>query len=1498
MKKLLSITPHLSTGGQPQVLVKRVELVKDDLDIYVVEFNNYSNDFVIQKNRLKKLLKPDHFFTLGDNKSEILDIINKVQPDFVHFEEIPELFNIDFNLAKQIYKKDRKYKIFETTHSSDYNVDDKIFFPDKFLFVSQYNCFKFNKFGIPTEVIEYPVEKKKRDPKRKEEAMKKIGLDPNFKHVVNVGLFTPRKNQAHAFEIARLLKDCPVKFHFIGNQADNFQDYWRPLLKIKPKNCILWNERDDVDDFLDACDLFLFTSRGFRWNKELNPLVIKEALEHQLPQFIFPLDVYNRKYDTEDTVHYLHGDVEIDAGLVRNFLFPSDIKTDKKYKIRIVHLLLEEDDRKADPIKGMEKLKEYGIDYVQHINKRFTGTPPREMCSRPQDVGRIGAYALRGPHYGHYTSFRKAIFNEFTDDVDFLMVMEADCKLTIPMDEFVDKIMQVCDEMNARRIYYFSFGDNRNLRTGEMVSDNHGQINEWMYITNKIIATQCVMFPKFGRDFMLRSFETELWDVGDLYFNNIFRYKAKGIAPRLTTQKEGYSAIQGESIEHFLLKNLSNLLKDKNPNDIIVEFNKEDQKFHFCLSDFYQNDIDDISIVVNADNNKNIYTVKTKLSPMSPTWIQIYGHQKYNEFSFDFYHNQEYLFNKKLTINLTPDSENVRKELHEIVEKETDRMKNIKVDEIPSKDDFELDFKIGENKLYLPYKGNLKDVFLDIRVKNIETKDNVFTVDGLRFNNNEYINWIQPGQNLYLSDPTFCGFEVDYLRDDKILFTHQLRLRNKNEKIEEPKPLEFKKIDSTKDTKNLFVVLTYPDTKIKEFTTDKCLNNLRESNLRILLASHYPVSKNLQEKADYYLYDSYNPLISHTLYNFYWSEMQNGKVEIRLDKLQKKSNLNQSLTVLTNIENAIKFAKTAGYDNIVSVSYDFILNNSNIELINNILNKMKEENKKGYFMRYKEGDMTLYKSVFFMVNVDFYTKVFDKKTRTPEEYNAECQRVGAHNFLENYFYNKLSPYTNDLIIEDTDEEKLFKNPNINIFSGVEYLAILPIKDQPASFMVWFNSSNNKDDRRIEFTYDNNGNIEKSTHFIKNRTFYSKKISLKDGDNYNITASFIDSASQQEVDKQTFNINIGNYQDILENGLFTERNEIKEIEIEEIKVKDSDIILPITSQNDSVDITFNIEENKIYFTYKGKDAVSYDIWVVDIDSYFPIFSSNIEFSEYNRNYWIFAGEPLYKMYDQFNGYKILFKDVETKRTLFEKDIKLRENPPICPTKFEFETPCLEFRNYFEAFYDEVWRDLNLNDKDTCVVDLGSGVGTFVAYALKKGCRNVIGVEVDDKCYKSTLNTFKNNTNVSFINKAIYSESNKELTFHFWATENTTYAGTLIEDWIKNEHDAGNIITKKVKTITIDDIIRMYNISKINAMKIDIEGGEYELFDKISEFTLSKIDRILLEFHMNTDNRLDKVIDKMTKNGFKHDVYKMRSKFLNNKDININEGLGMGTVIFYR
>ena len=138
MDKLLYVAPHLSTGGLPQYLTKKIELLKDSFEIYLVEWSDCTGGvLVVTRNKIVKLVDKDKFFTLGENKQELIDIINQVKPDIIHLEEIPEFF-MDLDIANQIYTQDRKYKIVETSHDSSYDITQKKFYPDKFMFVSQW----------------------------------------------------------------------------------------------------------------------------------------------------------------------------------------------------------------------------------------------------------------------------------------------------------------------------------------------------------------------------------------------------------------------------------------------------------------------------------------------------------------------------------------------------------------------------------------------------------------------------------------------------------------------------------------------------------------------------------------------------------------------------------------------------------------------------------------------------------------------------------------------------------------------------------------------------------------------------------------------------------------------------------------------------------------------------------------------------------------------------------------------------------------------------------------------------------------------------------------------------------------------------------------------------------------------------------------------------------------------------------------------------------------
>lgn len=286
--KVLVITPHLSTGGQPQYLLKKLQHFSSEFQFSVIEWSNITGgQYIVQREQIQNLLS-QNFFSLTENKHEVFSVIEGVKPDVIHFEEIPETF-IDSKILDQIYDVSRSWKIVVTTHSSHTKPETLTYLADKFILVSEWskNVFQNQLVNIPCEVWEYPIEEVKYET---EEFRKKLNFSPEKKHILNVGLFTPGKNQGELIELAREceIRKLPIEFHFVGNQAINFRDYWLPLMQQLPSNCTVHGEKKNVDVFYKACDIFYFPSL-----MELNPISIKEAKSFKLPVFLKNLPTYS-----------------------------------------------------------------------------------------------------------------------------------------------------------------------------------------------------------------------------------------------------------------------------------------------------------------------------------------------------------------------------------------------------------------------------------------------------------------------------------------------------------------------------------------------------------------------------------------------------------------------------------------------------------------------------------------------------------------------------------------------------------------------------------------------------------------------------------------------------------------------------------------------------------------------------------------------------------------------------------------------------------------------------------------------------------------------------------------------------------------------------------------------------------------------------------------------------------------------------------------------------
>ena len=524
MKNLIYIVPHLSTGGMPQYLLKQIETFKDNYDVSVIEYNHVSSDFVVQRNKIKSICR---VFTLGDDKSHILELIEMGTPDIIHFQEIPETF-VDKEYLTKIFDNDRPYNIVTTTHSSYTEPSSLLYTADRFVLVSEWSRKKFKSYftNIECDIWEYPIELIEYN---KDVAKLKLNFDPSYKHVLHVGLFTDGKNQGDIFDIARMCEENgdKIKFHFVGNQAGNFKFYWGPLMENKPNNCIVHGEKENVSDYYKASDLFYFPSK---W--ELNPLSVKESLSYGLPVFLKKLHTYEDYYDGKVT--YLH-DLKYTnhSNLIKVLKPKCDIP-----RIQIIHIsTIPEQDRCT---KSKELLKKFGqisgIDIKYIVNNVYDGELDLSNYRLQDNLPNV-----RPAHYGCYLGHTQALREIDEKNYDYTIIMEEDAYLVTSSTEFLNMVYKSIERCKNDEVYYVSFGC---PFVFEKLEYNQDFDRAW----HQDLA-HCYLIPNKRKSWYTKKIDENPWDVADLWFNHIFCHDRQ---IRLVTKQvfakqiDGFSLIDNE----------------------------------------------------------------------------------------------------------------------------------------------------------------------------------------------------------------------------------------------------------------------------------------------------------------------------------------------------------------------------------------------------------------------------------------------------------------------------------------------------------------------------------------------------------------------------------------------------------------------------------------------------------------------------------------------------------------------------------------------------------------------------------------------------------------------------------------------------------------------------------------------------------------------------------------------------------------------------------------
>jgi FkbM family methyltransferase len=187
-------------------------------------------------------------------------------------------------------------------------------------------------------------------------------------------------------------------------------------------------------------------------------------------------------------------------------------------------------------------------------------------------------------------------------------------------------------------------------------------------------------------------------------------------------------------------------------------------------------------------------------------------------------------------------------------------------------------------------------------------------------------------------------------------------------------------------------------------------------------------------------------------------------------------------------------------------------------------------------------------------------------------------------------------------------------------------------------------------------------------------------------------------------------------------------------------------------------------------------------------------------------------------------------------------------------------------FYEIFLEKCYQPAPdfIPRKGWTVVDLGANMGFFTCKTTfeNAGVR-VVAVEPLFPYAETLRGNLKDNRllNAQVVEGAICGEPNRNIPIQVWYTE----AGELKTGTIPES--AAKVETLNAKGYTLAEVFQLGKVGRCDLLKVDIEGAEYELFEKIPGEIWGKIQRIVMEVHNDNTHSEKEIVQVLEKNNFK-------------------------------
>jgi FkbM family methyltransferase len=202
-------------------------------------------------------------------------------------------------------------------------------------------------------------------------------------------------------------------------------------------------------------------------------------------------------------------------------------------------------------------------------------------------------------------------------------------------------------------------------------------------------------------------------------------------------------------------------------------------------------------------------------------------------------------------------------------------------------------------------------------------------------------------------------------------------------------------------------------------------------------------------------------------------------------------------------------------------------------------------------------------------------------------------------------------------------------------------------------------------------------------------------------------------------------------------------------------------------------------------------------------------------------------------------------------LFEKNFYLKKQPDvkIQGQKRKFygiKDDASSWYTFYETLHKEYYKDLQLKEGDS-VIDIGGHYGFFDLYALNQKVSHIHTIEPTKTSFDILSKNLSGFKNIKKHNLAISSD-NENRTFNLVGPSATCTFHENYNTSKENSTSQGIIKKETVKCLSFDQFMKNNCIDRVDAIKMDCEGSEWDILPTISDdFFRYKLRKFSMEAH---------------------------------------------------